>query len=175
MTGAYSASKAAVHAYGESLSTELAPFGLRVLLVQPGAHRTHGIPNMFRPANRLASPRSPPITNDASPLSSHTPSPTDEHPTPSPAGIPDYTPLRTHGEARLRAQQNRQPGDAAKAARAIADVVCGERPCPLWLVLGRDAEDDLRQSIEMRLRNLDEWREVTRGTGVDCEEGVVYI
>ncbi|KAF7377597.1 UBR-type domain-containing protein [Mycena sanguinolenta] len=38
--GHYAASKAAVHALAETLTTEVAPLGVRVLLVEPGAFRT---------------------------------------------------------------------------------------------------------------------------------------
>ncbi|KAJ3556742.1 hypothetical protein NM688_g1852 [Phlebia brevispora] len=151
MTGAYSASKAAVHAYGEGLSTELAPFNIRVLLVQPGAHRTAGIPNMFK--NSLAG------DGDA---------------------IRDYDGMRTLGNARFRAQEGKQGGDAVKAAEAIADVVRGEgraagRPFPLWLVLGKDAEDDLRANLKQRLQNLDEWQDVTRSTTIETQDSIVLI
>ena len=37
----YSASKHALEAYSESLSLEVAPFGIRVLVVEPGAFRTN--------------------------------------------------------------------------------------------------------------------------------------
>ncbi|KAG5221041.1 NAD(P)-binding protein [Salix suchowensis] len=40
--GPYSASKAAVHAITETLSIELAQFGIRVLLVEPGGFSTEG-------------------------------------------------------------------------------------------------------------------------------------
>ncbi|KZT05762.1 NAD-P-binding protein [Laetiporus sulphureus 93-53] len=39
--GFYIASKAAIHAISETLSAELAPFGIRVLLVAPGGFRTN--------------------------------------------------------------------------------------------------------------------------------------
>lgn len=41
---AYAASKAAVHSYSETLSVELAPLNIRVLLVVPGAFDAGGIP-----------------------------------------------------------------------------------------------------------------------------------
>ena len=51
------------------------------------------------------------------------------------------------------------------------DVVRGEgvaagREMPLWLVLGTDAEQDLRDFCADRLKNLDEWQDVTRGCAV---------
>ncbi|TFY80834.1 hypothetical protein EWM64_g3173, partial [Hericium alpestre] len=41
--GLYAISKAAVHSYGETLSAELAPFNIRVLIVCPGSFKTPGI------------------------------------------------------------------------------------------------------------------------------------
>ncbi|KAG9311397.1 hypothetical protein JVU11DRAFT_8508 [Chiua virens] len=38
--GLYGSSKAAVHAIGETMAVELEPFGIRVLIVEPGAFRT---------------------------------------------------------------------------------------------------------------------------------------
>jgi NAD(P)-dependent dehydrogenase (short-subunit alcohol dehydrogenase family) len=40
VAGAYASSKAAVHALAETLTAEIAPLGIRVLLVEPGAFRT---------------------------------------------------------------------------------------------------------------------------------------
>jgi NAD(P)-dependent dehydrogenase (short-subunit alcohol dehydrogenase family) len=50
--GVYAASKHAVAGYSEALSSELRPFGIRVHLVEPAAHRT-GI-QMSRPQTPLS-------------------------------------------------------------------------------------------------------------------------
>ncbi|TFK18997.1 NAD(P)-binding protein [Coprinopsis marcescibilis] len=41
--GAYAASKAAVHAFSETLALEVAPLGVRVAIVAPGTFRTEGM------------------------------------------------------------------------------------------------------------------------------------
>lgn len=56
--GAYCASKAAVHALSDALRMELAPFGIRVLEVQPGAIDTHFAKNASDQAEQLISERS---------------------------------------------------------------------------------------------------------------------
>lgn len=163
--GLYASSKAAVHgecvlsdisilsdtkqilAYGEALSTEVAQFNIRVLLVQPGAHRTQVI-----------------TTGQAN--------------SPSQTKIADYEKMREGAIARYANQNGKQPGDAEKAMRAVVDVVRGEgkaagKPWPLWLVLGKDAEEDLRAHCKERLRNLDEWSEITRSTTVDSDDVVL--
>ena len=128
-------------AYAEALSTEIAQFGIRVLIVQPGAHRT----------DVITSARNNILTQQE---------------------IEDYREMRERGFARYANQNGKQPGDAVKAMTAVADVVRGEgmaegKPWPLWLVLGRDAEEDLRNHCVQKLGNLDEWLEVTRSTTVD--------
>ncbi|WP_300725788.1 SDR family oxidoreductase [Pseudomonas sp.] len=57
--GAYCASKAAVHALSEALRMELAPFGVRVLEVQPGAIDTHFAQNASAQAEQLIAQDSP--------------------------------------------------------------------------------------------------------------------
>ncbi|MFJ7883683.1 SDR family oxidoreductase [Pseudomonas sp. NPDC096917] len=51
--GAYCASKAAVHALSDALRMELAPLGIRVLEVQPGAIDTHFAKNATEQAEQL--------------------------------------------------------------------------------------------------------------------------
>jgi len=57
--GAYCASKAAVHALSDALRMELAPFGVRVLEVQPGAIDTSFAKNAGAQAERLINEQSP--------------------------------------------------------------------------------------------------------------------
>ena len=57
--GAYCASKAAVHALSDALRMELAPFGIRVLEVQPGAIDTAFARNASQQAEHLLHEQSP--------------------------------------------------------------------------------------------------------------------
>ncbi|QXI27608.1 SDR family oxidoreductase [Pseudomonas vanderleydeniana] len=57
--GAYCASKAAVHALSDALRMELAPFGVRVMEVQPGAIDTHFARNASHEAEQLIAEASP--------------------------------------------------------------------------------------------------------------------
>jgi NAD(P)-dependent dehydrogenase (short-subunit alcohol dehydrogenase family) len=57
--GAYCASKAAVHALSDALRMELAPFGIRVMEVQPGAIASSFAKNAGHEAEQLISEQSP--------------------------------------------------------------------------------------------------------------------
>lgn len=57
--GAYCASKAAVHALSDALRMELAPFGIQVMEVQPGAIDTHFGKNASAQAEQLIAEGSP--------------------------------------------------------------------------------------------------------------------
>ena len=119
-----------------------------MLLVQPGAHRTQGLTNTAK-TNLMEQE------------------------------IADYDALRQRGFRRLAEQNGKQPGDAMKAANIIVDVVRGEgvaegKQLPLWLLLGKDAEDDLQQRVTERLQNMAEWQDVTRSTAVE-DGDVVFI
>ncbi|KAI0769489.1 hypothetical protein BC629DRAFT_1442182 [Irpex lacteus] len=153
--GPYNSSKAALHAYAETLHNEIKQFNITILIAQPGAHRTDVITTSL--SNIL-----PPIHGS----------------------IADYTPLREAISARYGKQNGKQPGDPVKAMRAVVDVVRGEGVAeervrkregerPLWLVLGTDAEADLREFCRNRMENLEEWVDVTRGCAADDGEAVL--
>ncbi|KAI0686880.1 hypothetical protein BC835DRAFT_1378069 [Cytidiella melzeri] len=136
----YSSSKAALHAYAETLQAETKQFGIRILIAQPGAHRTNAITTSL--AKNFAK-----------------------------ESIPDYEQMKEETVAKYGKQNGKQPGDPEKAMTAIVDVVKGEgiasgRPMPLWLVLGTDAEQGLRSYCMDRLKNLNEWQDVTRSCAV---------
>lgn len=110
--GPYCAAKHALEALSESLAAEVAPFGIRVLIVEPGAFRTQLFGAAFRSM--------PPMDIYAATVG----------------------PTRAYAAASGGAQ----PGDPAKAARAIADAVHAGTPS-LRLPLGADAVAAIRQKI----------------------------
>lgn len=133
--GFYAASKAAVHTMSESLALELKPFNIRVLLVEPGAFRTEGILG---------------------------------HPWDCSNPISDYDEQRADGCVNFSKPAGKQPGDPEKAMEIVVDVVKGEgcaagREWPLYLVLGKDAEADIRNKCAKVLKHLDDWNDVVRG------------
>jgi len=137
--GIYAASKAAVHAITEAFMSELAQFNIKVLLVEPGAFRTEGIYGQ------------PYFT---------------ENP------IPAYDTLRKASMTRFAGVAGSEKGDPNKAVEAIVDVVNGEgvamgRPWPGYLVLGQDAELDVKTKCAKVLGVLDNWVDVTRGVNFD--------
>jgi hypothetical protein len=55
---------------------------------------------------------------------------------------------------------------------AVVDIVRGEgvaqgREWPKYLVLGTDADGDVREKCKIVLDALDEWKDVTRGVNFD--------
>ncbi|KAL5480948.1 hypothetical protein ACEPAI_9889 [Sanghuangporus weigelae] len=172
----YTSSKAALTAMAESLAVEVAPLGIKVLNVLPGGMRTQNWQKMSllptSPDSLLPTVAETGIARQAgSDLISckgelHTNGEaeerTDEH-------IADYAELRN----RQIEWMNKVTceGDAEKCARAIMDIVTGNKSWPELglLVLGADAEANIREKCHTVLRNLDEWKDVVRGVAVDDE------
>ncbi|MEU9401066.1 SDR family NAD(P)-dependent oxidoreductase [Streptomyces sp. SID4985] len=131
---AYSATKAALEQLSEGLADEVAPFGVKVLIVEPGAFRT----GLFDKGAAYFSA---------------------EHPA--------YE--ETVGTTRrlVRDGAGTQPGDPAKAARAIRLALDAEQT-PLRLALGGDAVDALVAHLDSVRAELADWEEVSRGTDLDA-------
>ena len=86
--------------------------------------------------------------------------------TQSAAAIPDYA--ETAGKRRKENDtvHGTQPGDPGKAAEAIIAVVESPNP-PSLLVLGQDAYGAFAAVADAQRAELDQWRELSLGTGVD--------
>ena len=59
-----------------------------------------------------------------------------------------------------------QPGDPARAARAIIEVVAAPRP-PSLLLLGRDALATATAVLDAQRAEVEEWRELTASTDIE--------
>ncbi|THH06129.1 hypothetical protein EW145_g4296 [Phellinidium pouzarii] len=190
MLGSYSSSKAALTAAAEALSVEVAPLNIRVLNVLPGGLRTPNWDNMVllptapsallpispvgaKGANQGQSDVSPaakPVDSAAADARSvqHD---SEQH-------IADYAELRARRLAWMYAQTGAQPGDPGKSAQAIVDIVnsadgSGEGtqkrgwPDLNMLVLGSDAEANIREKCARVLQNLDDWADVVKSIDID--------
>jgi NAD(P)-dependent dehydrogenase (short-subunit alcohol dehydrogenase family) len=85
--------------------------------------------------------------------------------TQSAAPIADYA--QTAGRRRIEndSAHGTQPGDPAKAAEAIIAAVQAPHP-PYLLLLGADAVDAYRAVADAQRNEVDQWREVSLGTGL---------
>jgi NAD(P)-dependent dehydrogenase (short-subunit alcohol dehydrogenase family) len=131
--GAYCATKFALEGLTQTLADEVAPFGIRTLIVEPGAFRT----GLFRPGAAYES-----------------------------AAMPEYA--STVGPTReyVRGNHGLQPGNPAKAARAILAALDSDEP-PLRLVLGADAIGNVRARLDGLSSELQRWEALGRDTAVE--------
>ncbi|MER7756996.1 oxidoreductase [Kitasatospora sp. NPDC097643] len=120
--GAYQSAKFAVEGFSEVLASEVAPFGVKVVIVEPGAFRTDW---------------------QGSSMELH-------------AVGPDYE--ETVGAMNRYRQENNgtQPGDPARAARVIIDVVGHDDP-PRRLLLGAQAVTAALAAGEARAQETRKW------------------
>lgn len=129
--GAYCAAKHALEAWSESVAAEVAPLGIKVLIVEPGAFRT----SLFGAAFRTM-----PI-------------------------IPGYEATVGPTRAYVAGSGGKQPGDPAKAARAIADSVAAGVPT-LRLPLGADAVQGIRAKLAQVAADVDRTEKMATATAV---------
>lgn len=133
--GAYCAAKHALEGLSECLAAELAPFGIKVLLVEPGAFRTRLFGAGFRALPEL----------------------------------PHYASSVGAIRAWVADSDGKQPGDPAKAARAIVDAVEAGVPT-LRLPLGADAIDGIRKKLSQVGGDVDATERVANQTAFEMKE-----
>jgi NAD(P)-dependent dehydrogenase (short-subunit alcohol dehydrogenase family) len=80
--------------------------------------------------------------------------------------MPEYAETVGPTRAYVETGGGAQPGDPAKAARAILTAMSSAKP-PLRLVLGGDAIDRIRQRLGALQDELAEWEELGRATSID--------
>ncbi|QDQ93317.1 SDR family NAD(P)-dependent oxidoreductase [Rhodococcus sp. WB9] len=124
---AYQAAKFAVEGFSEVLAAEVKPFGVKVLIVEPGAFRTDWQGSSM---------------------------------TRSSVG-PDYEATVGAMNHYRETTDGTQPGDPARAARIIMDVVAAE-DAPLRLLLGAGAVEMAEKSSSERAAEAHRWADVSR-------------
>lgn len=136
--GTYAASKAAVHTLGESLATELRPFSIRVLILQPGSFRTDCImyPNFAEKKIKDYQEVDQKTRAYFGTLNGKQPNDPDR-------GM-DIVVDVVRGEGRAAG-----------------------KPFPLWLALGADAVRDIRAKTNRIIESLDVYQDLSVAVGYD--------
>jgi NAD(P)-dependent dehydrogenase (short-subunit alcohol dehydrogenase family) len=127
--GAYQTAKFGVEGFSEVLATEVGPFGVKVIIVEPGGFRTDWM---------------------GSSMTMHEPG-------------PDYRDVLATMHELRRSSNGNQPGDPARAARIIIDVVEAPEP-PRRLLLGSDAVELALASGTERNEEARRWAAVSRSS-----------
>lgn len=137
--GLYCASKWCVSGISESMTLELAEFGIKVCCVEPGYFRSNflGSDAKKEKSNRIED-------------------------------YEGGSAVRK-GEELMVQFNGKQPGDVKKGARVIVDTLTEAtgKPVPLRLVIGTDAWKSIRASCEEVIATLDASKEVSCSTDLD--------
>lgn len=83
--------------------------------------------------------------------------------------IEDYKTTAEANKNNIRGYSGQQPGDPARAAKAILKAVEAENP-PLYLLLGEAALNGARKKLSDLNRDIDTWQETTIGADFPPEE-----
>lgn len=86
--------------------------------------------------------------------------------------IPAYDSMRDNSIKAFGSIAGTQKGNPDKGMEAVVDVVRGEgmakgRPWPLYLALGADAEQGIRDKCAKLLKHVDEWGDVINSVHFD--------
>jgi hypothetical protein len=124
---------------GETLSVELAPFSIKVLIVAPGSFKTEGIYGQrFFTSNSI----------------------------PAYDNLRNITEKRFGA---VPGTQKGDPCKAMETVVDVVkgEGKAKGRPWPLYLALGDDADEDIRHKSNRLLKHVDEWGDVIRGVNFD--------
>ncbi|OSX63704.1 hypothetical protein POSPLADRAFT_1069886 [Postia placenta MAD-698-R-SB12] len=140
LTGAYVASKAALHGAAETYSSELKPFGVRVLIACFGGFRTEGI--------HIA-----PVTVD----------------NPAP-GLDDFRQKAIHSFDGAWERAPGDPDKAMEVLvdAVRGEGKAKGRDLPLYLFIGGPTYTATREHCRMLLKSMDEWEDVAKDLDFDC-------
>lgn len=138
--GLYSASKAAASVISETMTGELADFGIHVCTIEPGAYRS-----------KL-------LSTEGQQQSSQN----------QIADYEETTARRV--AAMIDQFDGFQPGDINKGVKVIVDVLTDKtkKGIPARLVLGSDGYSNVRSKCEAVLKTLDEWEDITTNTDIEA-------
>lgn len=87
-------------------------------------------------------------------------------------GRPEYDALVGKVARMQRAYDGQQPGDPARAAKAIIHIAAMEQP-PFRLALGSDAVTAIERADHTRLEEIERWRELSVSTDFPKENGAI--
>ncbi|KAI0258844.1 hypothetical protein BC834DRAFT_909230 [Gloeopeniophorella convolvens] len=136
----YSASKAALHSYGETLAVELEPFSVRVIVTVPGGFKTN-----FNAPTRVGTP-----------LEGY-------------EGVRDFMDKAVPMYVKIPKGDPALGMDALVDAVRGEGRAAGHGPPPLWLFLGEDSMRDVRLRSERLQATMDEWKDVGSNLGLPVE------
>lgn len=129
-SGYYASTKAALELMSEGLAAEVEPLGVKVMIVEPGAFRTHFYDSSLKGAALT---------------------------------IGDYADTAWKRSPENAVNQGKQPGDPEKAGDVIIDALESENR-PRRLLLGSDAVKAVRGALEARIKELEQWAELSART-----------
>ena len=133
--GAYQTAKWAVEGFSEVLSNEVKPFGVKVIIIEPGAFRTDWGGSSMRKVEASE----------------------------------DYDQTVGAMNRFRESTVDKWPGDPARAAKIILDIVQLDEP-PLRLLLGARAVESAEKASKARAAEAEKWAEVSRSADFPPDE-----